>query len=86
MIYAYYFIVKAGSSLDKRRLADPDHTYRAGATVFSASSMGWAEIRMGNININCKPDVDIDGAVDCENQNQQMLDRLSIQDRAELKN
>ncbi|MDX7850494.1 hypothetical protein [Aeromonas caviae] len=85
MIYAYYFIVQAGSPLDKRLLADPGRTYRAGATVFSQSSMGWAEIRMGNININCKQDKHIDGAVDCENKNQQMLDRLSIQDRAELK-
>ncbi|WP_421232270.1 hypothetical protein [Aeromonas jandaei] len=85
MIYTYYFIVKVGSPLDKRLLADPVRTYRTGATVFSAFSMGWAEIRMGNININCKPDKHTDGAVDCENQNQQMLDRLSIQDRAELK-
>ncbi|WP_447734851.1 hypothetical protein [Aeromonas veronii] len=85
MIDAYYFIVKAGSPLDKRLLADPVRTYRARARVLTDESTGWAEIRFGDIHINCRPDKNIDGAVGCENKNQNQIDQLSIQDRAGLK-
>ncbi|MDY7831861.1 hypothetical protein UXA55_19980 [Aeromonas caviae] len=73
-----YFIVKTGSKLESNLKANPlDQHNREGYFLSSAYS-DWSELKHGNINISCRPNVgreELSGGVSCERLDQNEVNK-----------